>query len=56
MGHTHRFREAAGSAHGDQALIRGAKVLALMGLELIENQAELNEIIEQHHYIKGNKK
>ncbi|MFH4905932.1 M20 family metallopeptidase [Staphylococcus cohnii] len=56
VGHTHRFREAAGSAHGDQALIRGAKVLALMGLELIENQAELNEIIEQHHYIKGNKK
>src|SRR5699024_12194034 len=27
VGHTHRFREAAGSAHGDQALIRGAKVL-----------------------------
>ncbi|PTJ48411.1 amidohydrolase, partial [Staphylococcus simulans] len=25
VGHTHRFREAAGSAHGDQALIRGAK-------------------------------
>lgn len=55
VGHTHRFREAAGSAHGDQALIRGAKILALMGLELIENQAELNEIVEQHQYIKGNK-
>ena len=26
-----------------------------MGLELIENQAELNEIVEQHQYIKGTK-
>jgi hypothetical protein len=35
VGHTHRFREAAASVHGDQALIRGAKIIALMGLELI---------------------
>ncbi|EON85372.1 amidohydrolase [Staphylococcus epidermidis 36-1] len=38
VGHTHRFREAAASLQGDQALIRGAKILALMGLELIENK------------------
>ena len=46
VGHTHRFREAAASLQGDQALIRGAKILALMGLELIENKPLLDEIIE----------
>ncbi|OEL03208.1 M20 family metallopeptidase [Staphylococcus casei] len=56
VGHTHRFREAAGSTHGDQALIRGAKILALMGLELIENQTLFEAIIEQHQYIKEHKK
>src|SRR5699024_4586657 len=50
VGHTHRFREAAGNKHGDQALIRGAKILALMGLELIENKSVFNAIIEEHHY------
>ncbi|MCE5030194.1 M20 family metallopeptidase [Staphylococcus epidermidis] len=48
VGHTHRFREAAASLQGDQALIRGAKILALMGLELIENKPLLDEIIEEH--------
>ncbi|MCO6216954.1 M20 family metallopeptidase [Staphylococcus epidermidis] len=47
VGHTHRFREAAASLQGDQALIRGAKILALMGLELIENKPLLDEIIEK---------
>lgn len=42
VGHTHRFREAAASLQGDQALIRGAKILALMGLELIENKPLLD--------------
>ena len=51
--HTHRFREAAASLQGDQALIRGAKILALMGLELIENKPLLDEIIEEHTHIKG---
>ncbi|RIM21239.1 amidohydrolase, partial [Staphylococcus cohnii] len=54
--HTHRFREAAGSTHGDQALIRGAKILALMGQELIENKPLFEEIIEQYQYTKGHKK
>lgn len=56
VGHTHRFREAAASTHGDQALIRGAKILSLMGLELLTNQALFDEIIEQHQFIKGHKK
>ncbi|MEJ7445838.1 amidohydrolase, partial [Staphylococcus hominis] len=56
VGHTHRFREAAASLQGDQALIRGAKILALMGLELIENKPLLDEIIEEHTHIKGHVK
>ncbi|MCC2072126.1 M20 family metallopeptidase [Staphylococcus epidermidis] len=56
VGHTHRFREAAASLQGDQALIRGAKILALMGLELIENKQLLDEIIEEHTHIKGHVK
>lgn len=56
VGHTHRFREAAASTHGDQALIRGAKILSLMGLELLTNQALFDEIIEQHQFIKEHKK
>lgn len=56
VGHTHRFREATASTHGDQALIRGAKILSLMGLELLTNQALFDEIIEQHQFIKGHKK
>ncbi|MEB5793788.1 M20 family metallopeptidase [Staphylococcus hominis] len=53
VGHTHRFREAAASIHGDQALIRGAKIIALMGLELIENKKLFDEVVEQHSQIKG---
>lgn len=51
VGHTHRFREAAASVHGDQALIRGAKIIALMGLELIENKKLFDEVVEQHSQI-----
>ena len=53
VGHTHRFREAAASVHCDQALIRGAKIIALMGLELIENKKLFDEVVEQHSQIKG---
>ena len=53
VGHTHRFREAAASVHGDQALIHGAKIIALMGLELIENKGLFDEIVQQHSHIKG---
>ncbi|WP_285491318.1 M20 family metallopeptidase [Staphylococcus haemolyticus] len=56
VGHTHRFREAAASVHGDQALIHGAKIIALMGLELIENKGMFDEIVQQHFHIKGQSK
>ena len=55
VGHTHRFRAAA-SVHGDQALIHGAKIIALMGLELIENKGMFDEIVQQHSHIKGQSK
>ena len=56
VGHTHRFREVAASVHGDQALIHGAKIIALMGLELIENKGLFDEIVQQHSHIKGESK
>ena len=56
VGHTHRFREAAASIHGDEALIRGAIIIALMCLELIDNEELFNEIIEEHTHIKGHVK
>lgn len=56
VGHTHRFREAAASLQGDQALIKGAKIMALMGLEIIKNQTLFDEIVEKHHYMKGHVK
>ncbi|EHJ07234.1 M20 family metallopeptidase [Staphylococcus simiae] len=56
VGHTHRFREAAASVHGDQALINGAKIMALMSLELIERPQLLKEIKDEHAHLKGNGK
>ena len=56
VGHTHRFREAAASLQGDQALIKGAKIMALMGLEIIKNQTLCDEIVEEHHHMKGHVK
>lgn len=56
VGHTHRFREAAASLQGDQALIKGAKIIALMGLELINDTSLFNEIVEEHHHMKGHVK
>ncbi|MGG1575734.1 M20 family metallopeptidase [Fictibacillus sp. NRS-1165] len=37
VGHTEEFREAAKSEQGDQALILGAKALALTGFQLLSN-------------------
>ncbi|MCY1620055.1 M20 family metallopeptidase [Staphylococcus pettenkoferi] len=56
VGHTHRFREAAISAHGDQALLRGAKIIALMGMNLIEDPQLLEAIRTEHQHIKGTTK
>ena len=48
VGHTYKFKEAAASDHGDSALIKGADILARMGLDLIQNNELLREIKEQH--------
>ncbi|UOQ50464.1 M20 family metallopeptidase [Gracilibacillus caseinilyticus] len=45
--HTDAFREAAVSEQGDQALITGAKALALTGLDLITKPALLARIKEE---------
>ena len=51
-----RVQKTQGGDTSDQALIRGAKILGLMGLELIENEELFNEIIEEHTHIKGHVK
>ncbi|WP_458413351.1 M20 family metallopeptidase [Schinkia sp. CFF1] len=48
VAHTVEFREAAKSEIGDQALITGAKALALTGLELYVKPDVLVEIKSQH--------
>lgn len=52
VAHTPEFCEAAKSTKGDEALILGAKILALVGKELIENKEKLEEIKE---YFSNNK-
>ncbi|GGD09296.1 M20 family metallopeptidase [Pontibacillus salipaludis] len=42
--HTDAFREAAKSERGDQALITGAKALALTGLDLLTDHTLLQEV------------
>ncbi|MDO0958010.1 M20 family metallopeptidase [Mammaliicoccus sciuri] len=54
VGHTKEFCQAAASTKGDKALINGAKILASMGLELIENVSLRNEIIEHHQTLREN--
>lgn len=50
VGHTHRFREAAVSPMGDKALVKGAKIIALMGATLIQDE-NLLKSIQSHHQI-----
>lgn len=52
VGHTHRFREAAQSPMGDKALIKGAKIIATMGAELIQDEALLTSIQAHHQKLK----
>ncbi|MGF2618312.1 M20 family metallopeptidase [Rossellomorea vietnamensis] len=47
VGHTVPFREAAASPQGDEALIKGAKALALTGLELLKDHQTLSAIKEE---------
>ncbi|WP_456272989.1 M20 family metallopeptidase [Bacillus sp. AK031] len=47
VGHTVPFREAAASPRGDEALIKGAKALALTGLKLLTDHQLLSAIKEE---------
>ncbi|MNZ74393.1 hypothetical protein D3C78_928410 [compost metagenome] len=52
VAHTPEFREASASTKGDEALIIGAKALALAGLQLLENPellAKVKEDFIQNH-------
>ncbi|MFB6467304.1 M20 family metallopeptidase [Cytobacillus sp. Hz8] len=44
IGHTEEFRDAAKSSQGDEALIKGAKVLASTGYRLITDKDLLNRV------------
>ncbi|WP_423409218.1 M20 family metallopeptidase [Heyndrickxia sp. MSNUG] len=44
IAHTHEFRDAAGSARGDQALVTGAKALALAGYRLLVDGELLTQV------------
>jgi len=48
IGHTAEFREAAKSAQGDEALIRGAKALANTGYRLLTEATLLEEVKHAH--------
>lgn len=52
VGHTHRFREAAASPMGDKALIKGAKIIALMGATLIQDKDLFNTIQKEHQLLR----
>ncbi|WP_409252317.1 M20 family metallopeptidase [Bacillus sp. SCS-153A] len=47
VGHTVPFREASASPQGDEALIKGAKALALTGLKLLTDHQLLSAIKEE---------
>lgn len=53
VGHTVEFREAAKSVAGDEALIKGAKLLALTALELYTNETLLTDIKKEHEESKS---
>ncbi|MDP4449481.1 amidohydrolase [Staphylococcus hyicus] len=52
VGHTHRFREAAASPMGDKALIKGAKIIALMGANLLQDDELLSTIQKEHQLLR----
>ncbi|WP_062236258.1 M20 family metallopeptidase [Fictibacillus sp. FJAT-27399] len=53
IGHTDEFREAAKSEQGDQALILGAKALALTGFQLLTNGEALAGIKKEFELNKA---
>ncbi|MFS0905943.1 M20 family metallopeptidase [Priestia aryabhattai] len=50
--HTHEFREAALSEQGREAMILGAKTMALTGYDVLTNQTLLQKIKEEFSAIK----
>lgn len=52
--HTPAFREAARSPEGDQALITGAKALALTGWRLLEDSETLSQVKREFEAKKNN--
>ncbi|EIT85718.1 amidohydrolase [Fictibacillus macauensis ZFHKF-1] len=50
VGHTVEFKEAAISERGDQALLLGAKALALTGLSLLLDSEALQAITDEFHH------
>jgi amidohydrolase len=50
--HTHEFREAALSEQGREAMILGAKTMALTGYDVLTNQTMLQKIKEEFSAIK----
>jgi amidohydrolase len=51
--HTHEFREAAMSEQAREAMILGAKAMALTGYEILTNKELLSEIKEEFKLQKG---
>lgn len=54
VGHTPEFCEASVSKEADEALIIGAKALAITGLTLITNKDKLQKITSEFNRIKSN--
>lgn len=54
VGHTPEFCQASASKEADEALIVGAKALAITGLTLITNKEKLQEITSEFNIIKFN--
>ncbi len=55
-GHTEEFREAAKSEKGDQAIITGAKALALTGYRLLTDKDLLDKVKQGHKQALAQKK
>jgi len=52
IGHTNEFREAARSPRGDDALVTGAKALALTGLRLLTDESLLAAVKQEFEGVK----
>ncbi|MFT8319719.1 MAG: M20 family metallopeptidase [Bacillus sp. (in: firmicutes)] len=55
IAHTNKFREAAKSAVGDEALLKGAKALAATGYKLLTDRPLLNRVKDEFEKAKAQK-